>query len=186
MKFTFRIQLQTEEQNNQEKLVIAGSQGEMDWHIALKLLAYLMFFKEKLVIEQSIGWHYKPDLFALDEYQELKIWIDCGNIEIKKIDKLATKIGTSRQFYIFRKNQKDMSRLQQNIQKKVKHAKRVKLVCFEDNFVDSLSEQLDVTNEISCQLNSKDINISLTNRSGEFHFQSKIYTVSGNGEAQKF
>jgi len=65
------------------KIVLQSRPGESDRHIALKILAYLLFRDDAgglpLQIEQGVGQRHKPDLVAADlETGRVLLWIDCG------------------------------------------------------------------------------------------------------------
>lgn len=147
MKFTFTVS-ETNSNAEPDKFVVKMAPSEVSWHIALKLLGYLMFFERKPQIEKDVGQHYRPDLFAWDEFQrDVSLWIDCGNIAVKKIDKVATKMGKKGLFYILRRTKKDAERLYESIQK-IKHPERVHIIAFEDGFVDKIGELMESTNQI--------------------------------------
>ena len=87
MKYTFSIE-------NDGKIVLESRAGESDRHIALKLLAYLLFRDEAdglpLRIEQGVGQRHKPDLVATDpDTGAVRLWIDCGDIGVKRLGRIA-------------------------------------------------------------------------------------------------
>lgn len=146
MKFTFSVFDKITE--DRTKFVVKMAPSEVEWHIALKLLGYIMFYEHRPQIEQDVGQHYRPDLFVMDEFdQKVALWIDCGHIAVKKIDKVATKMGKTGQFYILRRTESDAVRLRDNIQK-IKHPDRVNIIAFDPGFVDQVAELLSQTNEI--------------------------------------
>lgn len=77
------------------KIVLESRPGESPRHIALKILAYLLFKNETgglpLEIERGVGQRHKPDLVALDpETGRVRLWIDCGQIEGKRLGRIAS------------------------------------------------------------------------------------------------
>ena len=87
MKYTFSF-------DGDGKIVLESRAGESDRHIALKILSYLLFRDETgglpLVIEQGVGQRHKPDLVATDpETGRVVLWIDCGQIEVKRLGRIA-------------------------------------------------------------------------------------------------
>lgn len=91
MKYTFTL---TEEGHEREKIVLESRAGESDRHIALKILAYLLFRGEAaprpLRIEPHVGQRHRPDLVVTDpETDKVLLWIDCGAIETKRLGRIA-------------------------------------------------------------------------------------------------
>ena len=87
MKYTFSIE-------GDGKLVLESRAGESSRHIALKILAYLLFRNDTnglpLRIEQGVGQRHKPDLVATDpDTGNVVLWIDCGQIEVKRLGRIV-------------------------------------------------------------------------------------------------
>lgn len=94
MKFTFTL-LDPDAPAAREKIVLESRAGESPRHIALKVLAYALFRGEAgglpLRIEQGVGQRHKPDLVATDpETGRVRLWIDCGQIETKRLGRIAS------------------------------------------------------------------------------------------------
>jgi hypothetical protein len=75
--------------------------GRIGPHIALKLLAYLLFRAETggvpLRIEQGVGQRHKPDLVATEpDTGRVLLWIDCGQIETKRLGRIAAQNARAR------------------------------------------------------------------------------------------
>lgn len=175
MKFTFTINNSVA--NEPSKLVVKMSPSEVPWHIALKVLGYMLFFERKPQIEKDVGQHYRPDLFCWDEYQEkVALWIDCGNIAVKKIDKVATSMGKSGEFYILRRTKKDAERLRDQI-KNIKHPERVKIIAFEDGYVDRMAERIESTNKVIFSVSESRLVTQFLNGSSNHYDSSEIINV---------
>lgn len=180
MKLTFQIRLSRVDEAKSVpaepyKLVMAGWNGEMGWHLALKLLGFLLFFEQKPRIETGIGWHFKPDLVCLDARGDVELWIDCGNIAVKKIDRVATKVGAPGRFFILKRRRSGARLLRLALQGKVRRPERVTLIAFDDGFVDRLTELLDGTNGLDVELGEESIELQLRNRHGEHVLASGIH-----------
>jgi uncharacterized protein YaeQ len=169
VKFTFSLTID----DVKEKLVIDAWKGEMTWHVVLKLLGFLLFFEDRPRIEESVQWHYKPDLFARDNEGKLRLWIDCGNIAVRKIDRVATKMGSER-FFILRRTRHEAERLKAAMDGRVKHLARVQLVAFDDGFVDDLAAHLDRTNDLEASRSEKALALTVSNRRGRFARETAV------------
>jgi hypothetical protein len=86
--------------SEREKLVFE-SRGDLPRHIALKIIAYVLFRSQTdglpLQIEQAVGQRHKPDLVAIETVTEkIKLWIDCGQIETDRLGRIAARNADAR------------------------------------------------------------------------------------------
>jgi hypothetical protein len=93
VKYAFTL---TEPGRDREKIVLESRSGESTRHVALKVLAYLLFRHEvaplPLRIEQKVGQRHKPDLVALDpETGDARLWVDCGQIETERLGRIVRR-----------------------------------------------------------------------------------------------
>jgi hypothetical protein len=101
MKYTFTL-LKENEGDSREKIVLESRSSESPRHIALKILAYLLFRERTgelpLRIEPGdLGQRHRPDLLASEPLTDKpRLWIDCGQIEPKRLGRIAaTNNGAS-------------------------------------------------------------------------------------------
>lgn len=156
MKYTVSIERAlagTREVPRNAKLVLHAAPSEVAWHIALKLLGYLLFMEYAPRIEEGIGWHYKPDLVSLNDQGALRLWVDCGNIAVRKIERVAQKVGPDVPFIILRRTARDAQLLAQSLGR-MRYPGRVRLLAFENGMVDALAAHLDTTNHIRATLSA--------------------------------
>lgn len=179
MKYSFNIQANDGKQDYTEKLVLGAFSNESGGHIALKLLAYLMFIKKRPRIDEDAGWHFVPDLIARNDGGDIILWIDCGSVSAKKADTIATKVRDSIDFYVFRKTEREMEQFYKQIQDKVKHLANVKCVSFDDDFVDGIGNALDRTNNLEAYVTDEMVTITIENSFGKHEGYSSIYRKSG-------
>ena len=144
MKYTFTIHAE----RIPPKLVLAQAEGESEAHIILKLLSYLMFYRQGIKIEHRVEQHFKPDLVVEGDNFQPVLWVDCGNTAIRKLDKVATK-NHNCEIYILKENYRQLDAYFKNAKKRVKRIERVQFICFDDGFVDALVNGLQRTNEVS-------------------------------------
>jgi hypothetical protein len=68
----------------------------------MKLAAFVMFFPLAPIVEPSSdhpslsGLDVKPDMFALDEGGDIRLWVECGEVSINKVDKIARRLPRAR------------------------------------------------------------------------------------------
>jgi uncharacterized protein YaeQ len=61
----------------------------------LKLLAYVLFYRERLQLDVNLHMDsipYVPDLVQLDYELRPKLWVECGECGVTKLHKLAVKV----------------------------------------------------------------------------------------------
>jgi uncharacterized protein YaeQ len=76
------------------RLIIGQGPNETTGHVALKLLAYVFFHRERLQIEVDIHMDsipFVPDLVQLDYSLRPALWVECGECSVQKLNKLAVK-----------------------------------------------------------------------------------------------
>ncbi|MBY0550103.1 MAG: YaeQ family protein [Candidatus Obscuribacterales bacterium] len=178
MKYTFNIQMSDDKRERTEKLIMGAFDNETGGSIALKLLAYLMFIERRPRIDEDAGWHFTPDLIARDDAGDIKLWVDCGRVSMKKVDVIATKVRDHIDFFVFRKTQRDMTQFYQAIKDKTKHVQNVKCVSFDDGFVDAMGESLDRTNNLECYIGDDMITLNIVNSFGRYEGFSSIHRLT--------
>ena len=177
MKYSFNIQANDGKQDYTEKLIVAAFNNEAGAHIALKLLAYLMFIKKRPRIDEDPGWNVVPDLIARDDAGDIRLWIDCGSVSAKKADTIATKARDHIDFFVFRQNEREMNQFYKQIQDKVKQLQNVKCISFDDGFVDGIGAALDRTNNLEAYITDEMITVTIDNSFGKHEGYSAIHRI---------
>ena len=132
----------------QTKLILIKQLSELRNHIAMKLLSYLIFYTDELNVEPNTDLHYKPDLMVAGEHSVPKIWIDCGQVALKKIEVLSTKLKNSRIIFV-KETKRELDVFKKMVGKKIDKAERIEYLAFEPNFVTSIGNALQRTNHIT-------------------------------------
>jgi uncharacterized protein YaeQ len=179
MKYSFNIQASDSAKEQTEKLIISAFNNESGSHIALKLVAYLLFIKRRPRIDEDAGWQVVPDLIARDDSGAITLWVDCGTVSAKKADTIATKVRTSIEFYVFRKTEREMDQFYKEIQGKVKHLQNVNCISFDDRFIDGLGESFDRTNNLEAYVTDEMITVTVVNSFGKHEGYSAIHRIKG-------
>jgi uncharacterized protein YaeQ len=177
MKYTFNIQISDDKKERVEKLVVGAFDNESGEHIALKLLAYLMFINKRPHIDEDVGWNFMPDLIARDDAGAITLWVDCGSVSIKKVDTIATKVRDNIDFFVFRKTERDMQQFYQAIKDKIKHLQNVKCVSFDDGFIEGIGASLDRTNNLEVYFGDDMVTMTMANSFGRHEAYSSIHKI---------
>jgi uncharacterized protein YaeQ len=182
VKYTFNIQVNDNKGEHNEKLVIGAFENESGTHIALKLLAYLLFINQRPQIDQDAGWHFVPDLVARDAAGAITLWIDCGRLSMKKVDTIAMKARDTIDFYVFRKTENDMQHFYRSIADKVKHLQNVKGISFDEGFIEGIGGCIDRTNSIEGYVGEDMVNLTVVNSFGTHEAYSSVHRVEPDSQ----
>src|SRR4051812_31121136 len=94
-KFSFTIHNLDPRKLLPGKIIIGQQATETSNHVLLKFLAFLLFYRERLQVEVNLendNIPYLPDLVQLDYEMRVKLWIECGECGVNKLDRLAVKV----------------------------------------------------------------------------------------------
>lgn len=85
------------------RLILRKSNDETWLHILIKILAYIFFWEDSLLIEPDFHYRgYKPDLLRMDPGSNPKqigdipgLWVECKNVKLQKLDDLVRYTNSS-------------------------------------------------------------------------------------------
>jgi uncharacterized protein YaeQ len=147
------------------KIVLESRASESDRHIALKILAYLLFKDETggapLRIEQGVGQRHKPDLVATDEETgRVLLWIDCGQIEGKRLGRIVEKNPGAR-IVVVKATGNEATLYARAVARFLpeRSAAIVTFVGFDDGFLPEFLSRLRGRNDIALARNGDDLEI---------------------------
>lgn len=93
-KFCFDIRNEDRRRDLPGKLIIGQDHTETVAHVLLKLLAFVIFHRERVQIEPRLpddSIPFVPDILQLDYEMRPQLWVECGECSVQKLDKLAVK-----------------------------------------------------------------------------------------------
>ncbi len=121
------------------KLILAPQPQETLEHLALKLAAYLLFWAYDPKVELSpkhpalAQQEFRPDLIALDEAGEVRLWVECGNVTLHKLDKLIRRYPAAR-LCVLKATEAEGKRLRNDLREQVPRQERVEVLCWPGPF----------------------------------------------------
>ena len=77
------------------KIIIGRQEPETIEHVALKLVSYLFFHRDRLQIGMNLhndSIPFIPDLIQLDYELRPVLWVQCGECTVNKLNKLAVTV----------------------------------------------------------------------------------------------
>jgi hypothetical protein len=135
------------------KLVLATIENETTEHLGLKLAAYLLFWKEELVVLPSlkhpalIGQAFRPDLMATNIEGSVSVWVECGNTSLHKLGKVLRKWPQAR-VVVFKDQPVQAENFRRSLKGVVPKPERVEVFGWPaggfKNWMNCLSEKTDV------------------------------------------
>jgi len=93
-KYSFQLKSRDRRRDLPDKTIIGQDSLETTADVVLKLLAFLLFYRDRLQIEANLrndSIPFVPDLVQLDYELRPILWIECGECSVTKLDKLAVK-----------------------------------------------------------------------------------------------
>ncbi|MGV3772452.1 MAG: YaeQ family protein [Verrucomicrobiales bacterium] len=93
-KFNFGLRSEDPARKLPSKIIIGRQETETLIHVGLKLMGYVLFYRERLQIETrlpNLMISFIPDLVQLDYELRPQLWVECGECSVPKLDKLAVK-----------------------------------------------------------------------------------------------
>ena len=143
---------------------------ELRNHVVLKLLGYLIYYEPGLKVEISAEMHYKPDLLVPGEHTP-KVWIDCGQVTMRKMESLSSKLRNTRVIFI-KETKRELESFKKLVDKKAAGTEHFEYLAFEPGFVLSLANAVQRTNHITLYSVMEDvIGIALNDEV----FESNLY-----------
>ncbi len=113
------------------RVIIFGNDEETPDHLALRLAAAALFFDGEPVepgpsdhVLADIG--FVPDLMVPDGVGGIKVWIECGNVAVNKLTKVARRIKDGR-LVILKEDLPGGLRLREVIKKEINKGERVEV-----------------------------------------------------------
>ena len=93
-KYTFELTSQDPQRDLPGRLIIGQRENESIAHVALKLMGFVLFYRERLQIEAKLHTDhipFEPDLIQFDYQLRPRFWGECGECGVNKLHKLAVK-----------------------------------------------------------------------------------------------
>lgn len=156
------------------KLILVKNDSEGREHVVLKLLAYCLFYDERLRVEPDLGMHYRPDLAVQGEHDVPEVWIDCGQIGLEKAEKLSRKLRSTRLVFI-KESVQELTRFKATMDKKVEYANRIEYLAFDSGVIEQIAAQLGRSNEWTLyDIDENTIGITF----GDHIFETHLHRIS--------
>jgi dihydrodipicolinate synthase/N-acetylneuraminate lyase len=92
--------------------------------------------------------HYRPDLVIPGDHGIPEHWIDCGKVAVRKVDRLASKLKTTK-IVIVKETAGELAQFRRLIDKKVERSDRIEYLGFDPDFIRSLADTMAKMNDVT-------------------------------------
>ena len=151
MKFGFSFTSEEARRPLPAKLIIAQNETETITHVGLKLIAFLLFARERLQLETRLpddSIPFIPDLVQLDYTLRPALWVECGECSVAKLHKLAVKANEA-EIWIVKKCRADADHLLQAMIRGELRTSRYGIVALDPEQLDDVCAQLHPRNDLT-------------------------------------
>lgn len=149
-KYSFRLASQDRRRDLPGKVIIGQQSNETTTHVMLKLLAYLLFYRERLQIEINLHQDnipFTPDLVQLDYELRPRLWVECGECSVNKLDKLAVKVPEA-EIWVIKRSQSEAEHLLKAMAKEELRRDRYSLIGLDAAMFNEMCGLLATRNEL--------------------------------------
>jgi uncharacterized protein YaeQ len=94
-KYAFNLKSEERRRPLPTKIIVGQQETETERHVLLKFIGFVLFFREQLQLEPRLeddNIPYQPDLIACDYTLRPRLWVECGECSVIKLDRLAVKV----------------------------------------------------------------------------------------------
>ncbi len=140
-KFNFQFTSDDRRRPLPHKLLLALGPNESVRQITLKLLSWLLFFRERLQVETEVpddSIPFVPDLCALGFDMRPQLWIECGDCGTAKLHKLSVKCAEA-EIWAVKRSPDEAEGLLRAMEKDELRKGRFGLLAFDPEFFDEVA-----------------------------------------------
>lgn len=149
-KFSFHLRSEERRRPLPPKIIIGRGDIETELHVVLRLLGYLLFFRERLHVHRNLhddNVPFTPDLVELDYSLRPVLWVECGECTAHKLDKLAVKVPEA-EIWVVTPSTEGASALLDEMRKHELRRQRYNVLALDPNMVSEIVACLRPRNEI--------------------------------------
>ncbi|MBI1841727.1 MAG: YaeQ family protein [Verrucomicrobia bacterium] len=149
-KFIFEFRSEDRRRPLPHKLIIGQNENESARHTVLKLLGFVLFYRERLEVEGKVhndSIPFEPDLVQLDYTLRPLLWIECGDCGVNKLHKLAVKAPEA-EIWILKGSPQEARTLLASIEKEELRTDRYQIIGFDAEMIQEMCGMVRARNEL--------------------------------------
>jgi hypothetical protein len=146
------------------RLIIARGREETFENLALRLAGYVLFWPLDPQVEISpkhpavAQVEYKPDFLALNAGGELVLWGECGNVSLRKLDKLTRRFPGAR-IVALKASPAEGRQLRDNLAEEAGRHHRIEILSFQPGDFAPWRDALAETTQIFGESDERSLNL---------------------------
>jgi hypothetical protein len=149
-KFNFYLRSDDRRFNLPARLILGLDPGEDKAHLVLRLMAFLLFRRERMLVRTALhndDIPFVPDLAELNFQLHPVLWVECGECSAAKLDKLAVKVPEA-EIWVVRRSVAEVEALMLSMRKGELRKDRYGLLAFDDGLVEEVLGLMQSRNEV--------------------------------------
>jgi len=150
-KYSFHLKSNDSRRAFPHKVIFGRQEMETINHVALKFLAYLIFFRDRLQVETNLhddAIPFVPDIVQLDYQLRPKLWVECGECSVNKLNKLAVKVPEA-EIWIMKRSFADVEHLMRAMAKEDLRRNRYHLMAMDEPMMEEFCSLIKPRNEMT-------------------------------------
>ncbi len=130
----------------------------------MKLAAFAMFLPQGPVVEPATdhpglqGLEIRPDVCTMNEAGEIAVWIECGEVSINKLDKLARRLPETR-IVVIKATKHQALQLRERLSDEVKQGARIEIWTWPEGAFQTWLASMEDKTELFGEAHEKSFNL---------------------------
>jgi predicted transcriptional regulator len=150
-KHSFTLRSEDRKRDLPRKIIIGQQPTETIAHVLLKLMAFVLFYRDRLQIDANLHMDsipFVPDLVELDYELRPKMWVECGECGVAKLDKLAVKVPSA-EIWVIKRSFAAVDELMRAMERGELRRDRYNLAGFDEGMFDEMCGLVSGRNELT-------------------------------------
>jgi len=149
-RYKFSMKSQQKSRALPGHIIIGRKETETTNHVLLKFLGFLLFHRERIQVETNLHMDtipFVPDLVQLDYELQPKLWVECGDCTLTKLNKLAVKAHEA-EIWVIKKSLAEAQTLHQAMAKQKLRRGRYNLIGLDQDMFQEMIDLLEDRNQV--------------------------------------
>ncbi len=149
-KYVFDLKSDEHHRPLPRRMTMGQGDNETVLHSVLKLLGFILFFRERLEVGGKLhndNIPFDPDIVQLDYTLRPVLWIECGDCGVNKLNKLAVKVPDA-EIWILKSSPLEAQTLITAMRKEELRKDRYNLIGFDPDIIQELCDLVRPRNEL--------------------------------------
>ena len=148
-----KVRCDLHDNGGSRKLLLVAKPEEPGEHLAHKLAAAVLFWDQDPIVDASkktpalAQFEFLPDLIALDDAGDAKLWVECGSTTMNKLNKLIRRLPYSR-LVVMKETPREAKRLRDEISAQLDKPERVEILSWPDGVFEEWTRNVGEKTEI--------------------------------------